>query len=384
MKMYEATTETDLFLPSSFVPEGRFPVYFDIETTGFSKHGCPVYLIASITPEEAEHTIRFRQWFSECPDEEPEVLAAFLDSIPQNAMLCHFNGANFDIPFLQVRCELHGIDWKSRYPFLSDTGLDFYRLLHPLYNLFQMPGQGQKEYEHLSDFQRTDPYDGGVLISFYRDYVGPARFDPERAEMLRSAMLCHNREDLYGMYSLLRLLPVLNLITGFSEAVTLSAARDAEALTVRIPLSAELPNPIVSEYRRMICGPKEKTVFEKLPVTLTLNRREAVLTVPFVSGTYKYFFPNYRDYFYLPKEDRVVHKSIGESLAKCARVRAKREQAYQPCTGVFLPGTESGFGRIFRASADDAVALSLVPDEFSEEQLLSYTKKMLSRFGEKA
>ena len=411
MKYVENVTAAAYSFPAGVVPSGLTPVFFDIETTGFSKRGCPVYLIGELIPDERTDTVCFRQWFSECPDEEPEVLKAFLSSLPENAFLCHFNGANFDIPFIRARCALHGIGPEMLRSFPEDTGLDFYRSLQPVSSLLPMGGRSQKEYEKLSGFRRTDPYDGGLLITFYREYVGPARLEPERAEVLLSSMLLHNRDDLFGLYSLLSLLPLALLLTDRlpenpgvlestceTEPLPVSPASGNASVPspeagntpeqgvvsghflIRIPLFAPLPSPVLGSYRRSLTGPKEE---ETLPgeLTLTLTENAAVLSVPLLSGSYRYYFPNYRDYYYLPKEDRVIHKSIAETMEKSARVRAKREQACIAYTGTFLPLTGPEFGRVFRTSATAPTVLTEYKEPVSPVLLIPYTGKLLARFS---
>jgi len=434
MKYFEQTTKQPVFLASDYVPVGHLPVYFDIETTGLSARSCLIYLIASIEPNESAGEITFRQWFAENPDEEASVIAAFLDSLPENAHLCHFNGANFDIPFVRARADYHGIPWKQNCAPLTNSGFDFYRTLTPLYYCFDMPGQSQKEYEKMTGFDRTDPYDGGQLIEFYRQYVGIARFDKDRSTFLLDSMLCHNREDLYGMYSLLTLFPMLECLRGnFRARENRSLELSSEISDLRLdclqPSSADFSadcSPLPSEDFFKGCSPLPSEGFSVVrrndtlvlsrsfshPVPEPMRRRisralvplkqdgernevwnvgidleistyELHLSVPILSGTYKYFFSNYKDYFFLPAEGKVVHKSLGESLAREARVRAKREQAYQPLSGEFLPGTETAFSQLFRTRADDLVALSPVPADLSSVDVSvwnTYASHLLERF----
>ena len=39
--------------------------------------------------------------------------------------------------------------------------------------------------------------------------------------------------------------------------------------------------------------------------------------------TLKYFYDNYKDYFYLPKEDTAIHKSVATYVDKDFRQKAK-------------------------------------------------------------
>lgn len=54
---------------------GRIPCFFDIETTGLSPKANYVYLIGSLSRSDGNW--KFRQWFAENIDEEPEILRLF-------------------------------------------------------------------------------------------------------------------------------------------------------------------------------------------------------------------------------------------------------------------------------------------------------------------
>ena len=57
-------------------------------------------------------------------------------------------------------------------------------------------------------------------------------------------------------------------------------------------------------------------------------------------GELKYFYSNYRDYYYLPIEDTAIHKSVGEYVDKTARVKATARTCYTRKQGLFLPQFE--------------------------------------------
>ncbi len=59
--------------------------------------------------------------------------------------------------------------------------------------------------------------------------------------------------------------------------------------------------------------------------------------IPLIEGEMKHFYPNYKDYYYLPYEDTAVHKSVGVYVAKSARQRATAKTCYTKMSGLFLP-----------------------------------------------
>lgn len=52
------------------------------------------------------------------------------------------------------------------------------------------------------------------------------------------------------------------------------------------------------------------------------------LSIRLYEGTLKYYYPSYKDYYYLIYEDTAVHKSVGEYVDRDARIKATKETCY--------------------------------------------------------
>ena len=78
------------------------------------------------------------------------------------------------------------------------------------------------------------------------------------------------------------------------------AAADARQAgdELQLLLLPELPLPLPLRAENELCS-------------LSAEGNHACITVPGVRETMKHFFPDYKNYFYLPLEDTAVHKSIG-------------------------------------------------------------------------
>ena len=61
------------------------------------------------------------------------------------------------------------------------------------------------------------------------------------------------------------------------------------------------------------------------------------LSIRVYKGTLKYYYPNYKDYYYLIYEDTTIHKGVGEFVDKDARIKATKETCYTKKDSVFLP-----------------------------------------------
>ena len=85
---------------------------------------------------------------------------------------------------------------------------------------------------------------------------------------------------------------------------------------------------------------------EPLPASISCNNElyflsardtTAYLRIPVEVGTLKYFFPDYKNYYYLPAEDMAVHKSVAAYVDKQHRQPAKPATCYTKKQGLFLP-----------------------------------------------
>ena len=61
------------------------------------------------------------------------------------------------------------------------------------------------------------------------------------------------------------------------------------------------------------------------------------MKVPLYTEVMKYFYANYKDYYFLPEEDMAVHKYLSSYVEKSRRVQAKPETCYTRKEGSFLP-----------------------------------------------
>ena len=60
-------------------------------------------------------------------------------------------------------------------------------------------------------------------------------------------------------------------------------------------------------------------------------------------GSLKYFYSNWKDYYYFPQEDKAIHKSVAVFADKAHREKASAETCFQRKPGCYIPvfGTSS-------------------------------------------
>jgi hypothetical protein len=61
------------------------------------------------------------------------------------------------------------------------------------------------------------------------------------------------------------------------------------------------------------------------------------ITLTKIHATLKYFYPDYKNYYYLPNEDYAIHKSVGQYVDKEHRQTAKASNCYIKKEGIFIP-----------------------------------------------
>lgn len=330
-------------------------LFFDIETTGFSGDYNQVYLIGCVYfTDNGPH---FIQWFADSKSAETEVLDSFFEFAKNYRTLVHFNGDTFDIPFIEKRC--HAL--KLAHTFENLESIDIYKRIKPYKKHLGLENLKQKSIEAFLGIIRDDTYTGGQLIEVYAEYLQTK--DPYLLKLL----LLHNEDDLKGMP---KLLPILHYPDFFNHDFSLLEMKKAAGETPRLLLT-------------LCC--EESTC---LPVSVTASvpsytwkadQNRLTLSIRLYEGTLKYYYPNYKDYYYLIYEDTAIHKSVGEYVDRDAKVKATKETCYTKKSGTFLPQPEPFWTPDFKNSCKDkSCFFEFCPDCFSDAETLSrYIRKIL-------
>ncbi len=292
-------------------------LFLDIETTGFLSSDSSIYLIGCAFYSEGNWIIR--QWFSQSPDEEAELIKSFLAFAGNYSYLIHYNGNTFDLPFIKNKAAKYGLPCS----FDNMEGLDIYRRIMPYKNFLKLPDCKLRTIEQFLGISREDTYNGGELIKVYSDYIASHDYS------LYHTLLLHNSDDMKG---LLEILPVLHYYDLFNC--------DIKACKVQ------------ANYYNDIHGvPRKELILQlvfapSLPVSVSFMGKgcyfkgkdhEGTLIVPIYEEELKYFYANYKDYYYLPTEDVALHKSIASFVDKDYRIQACASNCYTRKISRFLP-----------------------------------------------
>lgn len=284
-------------------------LFFDIETTGFSREFHQIYLIGAASRKGNQWELM--QWFAESPSEEGAVIEAFLDYANGYDTLIHFNGQRFDLPFTQARAEYWNIPWEMN----PANSIDLMNLIKPYKDLCGLKNCRQKSIEELLGIQtREDEMNGGELIPVYYNYV------KKRDKKSLHLLLLHNADDVRGMTDLTR----IGLWPDFFHSDFRFSHLDTYAEGIRIHYLSDRRMPVLLSAQYEQCA-------------ISAGGNELTIALPYFRGELNHYFKNYKDYYYLPAEDMIVHKSVAIYVDKSARQKATKQNCFVKKDGLFLP-----------------------------------------------
>ncbi|MCI5944723.1 MAG: hypothetical protein MRZ41_08525, partial [Eubacterium sp.] len=198
----------------------------------------------------------------------------------------------------------------------------------------------------------------------YREYL-----KTHNAKLLH-LLLLHNMEDIHGMESLFPLLSFLDILTGnfiCEEKGWEETSEDSPGiLFFQCMLPSALPVHFQAFFSDSEIEVSDKKMFIRIPVFL---------------GELKHYYKDYENYFYLPEEDRAIHKSVGCFVEKSHRKKATAKTCYIKKEGVFLPlPSVTNFGNIsfpsenirdtfalYRENWKDKISFLLMDELFLQE-----------------
>lgn len=318
VKHYSFPLETETYMINT--TDAKISIFLDIETTGFSRVKSMIYLIGCGSLEK--NTMHITQWFNNDGKSEKEMLLSFLNYLESccssdfsKLNLITFNGERFDLPFLKEHFSMHGIVTNV----LDDiVSLDLYRMLLPFQKAFGLKQGKQKNWEDFMGIGREDLYDGGQLISLYKTYL----LKPE--DDLLQFLLLHNYEDILGMGRISSLSiydAIFQIHWTIKDMQPESFVDNRACIHLNCALPVKIPVPFfISQDDYAISG----------------NRDQLDVYLCYEETFMKHYYKDYKNYYYLPKEDYAIHKSIGCYVDSNNRTNATASTCYIKKEGIFF------------------------------------------------
>lgn len=319
----------------------------DIETTGFSSDHNQIYLIGCIFFKD--NKAKLIQWLCEKVADEYELLFCFSKFLKDFKYVLHYNGSSFDMPFIKKRLNLFQI--KSSIENIQE--IDLYSMLRPIQKYLNLENLKLKTIEKYFGFIRNDIFDGKDLINIYFDFI------KEQSDNLKKILLLHNKEDLLSLYKCQN---AFNYINFFSQAR--KKLIPINELNFQInDSSIEVSIPYSSNIELHIKIP---------PYKLHINFNNIVLCIPIISDTLNFFFSDYYNYFYLPMENKVIHKSVARFVDKNYKIKASKENCYIKKRGNFIPLYKNHNTNLktFQYSIKDSYQYVELTDEFLRNKVI--------------
>ena len=344
-------------------------LYFDIESTGLNKQRSYVYLLGALWWEDGQY--RLRQYFAEKPADEKEILESFFDLCSAFDCIVHYNGDSFDLPYIRHRAAYYDLVCR-----LPGSSLDLYRHYSPLKKLLKAEDLKLTTLEAFAGYERRDRHTGKELIKVYDRYLqtGDA--------LLKEKLLLHNYDDLAGLIWLQRLYSLLAMKNKELKPRDIKAVADMKHRNLTL----------ICFYDGLSFPEGLSWEAEGIKIRCTDGGSKAAdgfsvsLLIPFYEGRLYHYFKDYKNYYYLPAEDRALHKSVAMYVDAGAREKAKKETAYVPKEGLFLPQFKELHKPAFRRKGDPASRLYfLYEDAFSDdpERLKDYAVHMIAEVGKR-
>ncbi|NLL73365.1 MAG: ribonuclease H-like domain-containing protein [Clostridiales bacterium] len=345
--------------------------FFDIETTGFAAKTSYLYLIGCIYRKDS--SLHLIQWFAEDIKEESKLIINFFEFIKDYDLLIHYNGTGFDIPYLLSKCSMLKLD----YSFENIQSLDIYKKISSIKKIFRLKNFKQKTIEAFLKINRLDTFSGGELIEVYQNYVGKRQLEilkesnntkssndqNTETDYLLHLLLQHNQDDIKG---LVEICPILYYTHIFDKPFSiLQAGIDEGQLLVNIRYDIHLPI---------------RVSFGNDNIYIKAYGDTVSISIKIFEGELKFFYDNYKDYYYLPDEDQAIHKSLAIFMDKEYRVKAKPSNSYTKKQGLFVPQYQSIVSPHFKIERSDKFSFIEIDTDFllQEEILKAYIKHILN------
>ena len=342
MQLFEKDTNINIDIETNLEYPLEKILFFDIETTGFAAKNTKLYLIGAAYYNPSKESFHIMQWLIDTPEDEAIILVEFFKLLSSFEVVAHYNGSGFDIPYIEAKCKAYNLP----YDFSNIKSFDIYKEISAIKSIFKLPNIKQKSIESFLDIDRTDKYSGGDLISVFNEYLNT------KDSSLKDILLLHNHDDLLG---LVNILPILNYLCVFNGDFDLSK------LDICYDNDNELKEAII-ECHSYYNIPK-RISFGNNTYYITWYKDKLKIKVPIYTGGLKYFYPNYKDYYYLPKEDYSIHKSVAFYVDKNFRTKANAANCYSKKTGRFIPQIHEIIKPYFKINYEDKTTYFELTDD---------------------
>ena len=169
---------------------------------------------------------------------------------------------------------------------------------------------------------------------------------------LKFFLILHNFEDLKGMLTVINLLAYNNIFQGYYNYKNIEFDKDGLEIIIHL----ELNSPIITRISYSMDN-----------IYMTAYDNKLKFLIKLYKGTLKFFYNDYKDYYYLPKEDTALHKSVAEFVDRDFRKQATARTCYTWKPGSFLPQWDVIFTPVFKTDYNDDMLYFELTDEIKKQ-----------------
>ena len=283
-------------------------IFFDIETTGLKAAYSDLYIIGYAVIDNDRLNITLL--FNNDGRSEPEMLEYFSKAVSKYKIIVTYNGDTFDLPYIKEKYRQFEIPCV-----ISDKkSFDIYRYIRKYKKILHMDSMKQSDIENLMGIKRASFISGGELINTYKEYI------KTKNNKSLNLLITHNKDDISGLANITGIMAVY-LFCKCCNFVISDCRLSDDRLEVRLGPVAKLPI---------------RLSFEQKNVLFTGYGDTVMVYIPYITDTLKYYFRDYKNYYYLPDEDTAIHKSVGTYVDAGHREKATKETAYIKKSGTFI------------------------------------------------
>ncbi|MDO4169152.1 MAG: ribonuclease H-like domain-containing protein [Lachnospiraceae bacterium] len=298
--MLQIKKEIPCSITHSLKPDSFF---LALDTTGFQAEVSAISMIGIAIPVDHQ-TITIYQWFNENGMEQQEILSSFFQYIKHKKYVITYYGNRFALPFLDKKSAEYGLS----NPLSTIISEDYYAIMRTMRPILGLPSCKQATIESYFQCKRTNPLVGKKLVKQYQTYVK----NPNDA--IKDALLLHNQETLEILCSLTSILSYQDLQNGkIHDCKIENVANNYISFTFALPSTLLKPMDYTKNY-----------------IQLHVIKHQGQLLIPVdPNGLVKHYYPNPKDYYYLPVEDYAIHKSLASFVSNNYRQKATLDTCYE-------------------------------------------------------
>ena len=353
----------DTFYPSDIHIPGR-TLLLNIETTGLSPRNAFVFMIGLGWVEN--NGWHFRCLLAEKKMDERKLMQNFHQLLHDFSQVLTYGGYSFTYRFLEERWKNYNMsDSFSENEdslFQGIRQLDIQKFLSPYRHLLPVADIKKSTAEQFIHYKRPEHLAPKELIKCYMAWEISAD------EALLTQLTDHHSADMIGLLSLYSWSAYVLFFKGDFDSI-----HHYEAIHNYCQFHITLKMPVPVQVQE--AGKK---------MSFSLANNSAVLSIPLFHGELKYFLPGpVKDYYYLPKEDQAVHRSVACYVDKAYRQKATAATCYIRQCGTFLPAADESLQPCFKECYNDDHFYILYDEEKFQTQpdnLKHYLSAMIKSF----